>query len=104
MEAIVYITSGSREEAERIAEVLVREKLVACVNIFEITSFFEWKGDLEKCREYAMICKTVEERFEEIEKRVRELHSYELPCIIMWRLDRGHEEFMKWIRESCGMG
>ncbi|MBC7110078.1 MAG: divalent-cation tolerance protein CutA [Archaeoglobi archaeon] len=103
MEAIVYITSGSREEAEKIAEALVKERLVACVNIFEITSFFEWKGSFEKCTEYAMICKTVEERFEEIKKRVKELHSYELPCIIVWRLDGGNEEFLRWIRESCGM-
>lgn len=101
MEAMVYVTTPSREEAEKIAETLVKERLVACVNIHEISSFFIWEGKLEKCTEYAMICKTVEEKFGEIEKRVREFHSYELPCIIMWRLDRGNQDFLKWIRESC---
>jgi periplasmic divalent cation tolerance protein len=104
MEAIVYITCGKREEAEKIAQILVKEKLVACVNIHEITSIFEWKEKMEKCTEYAMICKTAEENFKKIEKRVRELHSYELPCIIFWRIDGGNRDFLDWIKESCGFG
>jgi periplasmic divalent cation tolerance protein len=96
MFSIVYITASTFEEAKEIGRVLVEERLAACANIFPITSIFQWKG-MQIASEVAIIAKTKLEKVEEIIARVKQIHSYELPCIIAWRIDQGYEPFLKWI-------
>lgn len=80
---IVLMTASSKEEAERIAEALVNEGLAACVNVVEsCRSFYRWKGNLVRDSEVLMLAKTHRSKFREIEKRVSELHSYDVPEII----------------------
>ena len=95
------MTAANRDEAGRIADALVREKLAACVNVLgEISSVYEWKGTLEHATEVAMIAKTTREKYPELEKQVKQLHSYECPCMVAWPIAVGHAPFLDWIKAS----
>lgn len=102
MFSIVYITAGNPDEAKRIGRKLVEERLAACVNIFPITSIFRWKDGIDEADEFGMIVKTKTARVKQIEKRVKELHSYEVPCVISHKIDEGSENYLDWIDSSIG--
>ncbi len=100
MFSIVYITAGDMDEAKRIGRKLVEERLAACANIFPITSIFRWKGKIDEGGEFGIIIKTKTRQVKEIENRVKQLHSYEVPCVVSFRMDEGSEDYLKWIEES----
>ncbi len=100
MFSIVYITAGDMDEAKKIGRKLIEERLAACANIFPITSIYRWKKNIEKAHEFVVIVKTKSAKVAEIEKRVKELHSYEVPCVISFRIDGGSEDYIRWIDES----
>ena len=100
MFSIVYITAGDMEEAKKIGRTLVEERFAACVNIFPITSIFRWKDNIDEAHEFGIIVKTKTEKVKEIENRVKELHSYEVPCVVSFRINEGSADFLKWIDES----
>lgn len=100
MFSIVYITAGDMEEARKIGKILIEERLAACVNIFPITSIFRWKNNIEDAQEFGIIVKTKSRKVKEIEKRVKEIHSYEVPCVIAFRIDGGSGDYIKWIDGS----
>ncbi|MDP2766759.1 MAG: divalent-cation tolerance protein CutA [Candidatus Methanoperedens sp.] len=100
MFSIVYITAGDMEEAKKIGRTLVEERFAACVNIFPITSIFRWKGNIDEAQEFGIIVKTKTQKVKEIEKRVKELHSYEVPCVVSFNIEEGSADFLKWIDES----
>ncbi len=100
MFSIVYITTGNLEEARKIGRTLIEERLAACVNIFPITSIFRWKDKIDESDEFGMIVKTKSGKVRAIEKRVKEIHSYEVPCVVSLRMDEGSEDYLKWIKES----
>ena len=104
MFAIVYITTSGVEESEKIGEMLVKERLAGCVNIIpSIKSFYWWDDKIEEDEESILIVKTIEENVKEIIKRVKELHSYENPCIIHLPIKGGSEDYLKWLlREIRG--
>ena len=98
---VVYITAKDMEEAKKIKEFNVEEKLAACVNIFpEIKSCYWWKGEKEKADEVALIAKTKKDLVDKLTKRVKEIHSYDVPCVIALPIVGGNEDFLKWIGES----
>ena len=96
----VYITAKDEREAEKIAITLVKERLAACVNIFPIKSIYRWKGEIQREKEVAMLVKTKDKLINKIIKRVKELHSYKVPCIVSLPIEKGYTEFLKWIDES----
>ena len=80
---MVEITAPSAEEAERIGRTLVEERLAACVNLLGgIHSIYRWQGAVEEADEVAMIAKTTATRFAALDRRVRELHGYDVPCVV----------------------
>jgi Uncharacterized protein involved in tolerance to divalent cations len=97
MYSTVYITVKDVEEAEKIARALVEEKLVACVNYWPITSAFRWEGVIEEAAEVAMICKTKTALASQAIARIKELHSYETPCVTSWKIDAGSESYLEWV-------
>mgnify|MGYP006304187243 CR=1 FL=1 len=97
---IAYIPCGSEEEAEKISEALVKEKLIACANIYQSKSIYEWQGELKREGEWTIFAKTLPEKFEKIEKRVKELHSYELPCIIAMPIQEGNKTYLDWVKKT----
>ncbi len=97
---LIYITTKDEEEAKKIGKTLVEEKLVACVNIHPIKSICWWEGKIAEESEIAMFVKTKAELVDEVIKRVKELHSYEVPCIISLPIEKGYPDFLKWINQS----
>lgn len=98
---IILSTVGNTEEAEKIAEQLVHARLVACVNIVpSIRSIYWWNQSVQKDTEALMIMKTDREKFADVEKMIRSLHSYEVPEIISLPLDNGSQGYLKWLESS----
>jgi periplasmic divalent cation tolerance protein len=100
-ELLVFVTTPNNDEAARIAEALVSERLAACVNIIAaIESIYRWEGKVTRDSEALMIIKTTEERYPELERRVKELHSYSTPEVVAIRIERGSEQYLNWLRDS----
>jgi periplasmic divalent cation tolerance protein len=97
---LVYITAKDEEEAQIIGKALVEEKLAACVNIHPIRSIFRWQGEINQEDEMAILAKTRAELANEVISRVKELHSYEVPCIVVLPLETGNPDFLEWISQS----
>jgi len=98
---IILTTTSSIENAEKIARVLVEEKLAACVNIIpKIISYYYWEGKLNRDEELVLLIKTTQERVEDVRRRIKELHVYQLPEIISIDISGGDSEYLRWIFES----
>jgi periplasmic divalent cation tolerance protein len=99
----VYMTAGSREEAERIGKALVEKRVAACVNIIDaMHSIYRWEGAIQKDREVVMIAKTTRRRLPELIDTVNAMHSYDCPCIISFDIDGGNPAFLAWIGAEVG--
>lgn len=100
---IVYITTENREEARKIGSALVEKKLVACVNIIDgMESMYRWKGKVESDNECILIAKTTKAHVDELTNVVKEVHSYEVPCIITYKIseDEGNPDYIDWLHQS----
>ena len=98
------MTVGSIKEAKQIGRILVKQNLVACVNILEnMTSIYKWKDDLEEDGEVVMTAKTRKTRMTKLIKTVTELHSYECPCILELPIEGGNPEFLRWIETETDL-
>ncbi len=98
---LVYITAENIEQARKIGNTLVEERLVACVNILpDMQSIYWWEGKVEESNEAAIIAKTIQANIEKIKLRVKELHSYDCPCIIAINIEDGNTEYLDWIENS----
>ena len=98
---IVFITVPNFDVGEKIGSTLVEEKLAACVNITsQIKSLYFWKGNVENDSEYLLIIKTRKDKFENLEKRVKEIHPYEVPEIVAIPIILGSKDYLDWIDET----
>lgn len=95
---MVYMTVADDAEAEKISRDLLEKKLVACTNIFpKIRSLYWWEGRIADDREVVVVAKTREENIDQVISRVREIHSYDCPCIVSWDIGEGNPDFLEWI-------
>lgn len=95
---LIYITASSDEEAYKIGSTLVTERLAACANLVPgVTSLFWWEGRIQESREVTIILKTRSDLVERLTDRVRELHSYECPCVVALPIVGGNQPFIDWI-------
>jgi periplasmic divalent cation tolerance protein len=95
----VYITASSMDEANRIADAVVGERLAACANILPgMTSIYRWKGKVERVEECVLILKTRAALFGQLEARVKALHSYDTPCIVALPVTAGNAGYLEWIQ------
>ncbi len=98
---IVLVTCSSEEEGLKIANALVEGHLAACVNlVYPIRSIYRWEGKIWDEKEWLLIIKTQKQRFGEVEKRVKSLHSYSLPEIISLPIVEGSPSYLQWIKEN----
>lgn len=98
---VVLITASGEEEAGRMANILVEEKLAACCNIVPvIRSIYRWEGKICDDTEALIIVKSKKSLFPSIEKRVRELHSYQVPEIIAFPLSDGSASYLDWLHQQ----
>lgn len=95
---LVLVTVDSEEQALLIARTLVDERLAACVNLVaRVRSIYRWQGAIEDAREHLLIIKTRAALYSRVERRVRELHSYETPEILSIALDAGDKRYLEWL-------
>jgi periplasmic divalent cation tolerance protein len=98
---VIFITTSSLDEAEKIGRALVEEKLVACSNIVSpIRSIYRWQGKICDDKEALIILKTKKKLFKQIEQRVKALHSYEVPEIISMPIIEGSNEYLSWLENE----
>ena len=98
---MVYVTCASREEAKKIGEALVKERLAACANVLgETESVFFWENELKHEKETVLLLKTKESAYAAVEKRVKELHSYDMPCVLAFKPVKGSKEFLDWVERA----
>ena len=97
----VYITARTPKEARRLADILLKERLIACANIIpRIESAYHWKGRIEKHPEALLIGKTKASLKNEILKTVKAHHSYTVPCINFLPVDLGNQDYRKWLEKE----
>jgi periplasmic divalent cation tolerance protein len=96
----VFVTCGSEEEALKIARALVDEKLAACANLVSpIRSIYRWEGKVWDEKEWLLILKSQRGKYQELEERVKALHSYSVPEIIALPITEGSSSYLRWIEE-----
>lgn len=95
---IALSTTGSVEDAERIARALVEQGVAACVNVVPgVVSFYRWKGALERDAETLLVIKTMGERLEALRAALLALHPYELPELVALPIGDGHRPYLDWL-------
>ncbi len=99
---VIFCTTPNMKEAKNIARVLVQEKRAACVNIIPgLVSVYEWEGKIVEDNEVLLVIKTQE--FDKVATRIKELHSYEVPEIISFEVDKADEAYAAWVKSVVGI-
>jgi len=94
----ISTTTETKEQAQKIAQYLVEQKLAACVQVTgPIESLYRWKGKIETANEWLCLIKTREDLFDKVETAIKKLHSYETPEIIAVPILKGSKEYLHWI-------
>lgn len=95
---VVYVTTSSLEEGRAIGRHLVEERLAACVNLLPgMESIYRWQGGIETAQETVLIAKTRAVLVDQLNARVRELHSYDCPCVVALPIAAGNPAYLRWI-------
>jgi periplasmic divalent cation tolerance protein len=98
---IVLSTAGSEQEARKIAHILVKRRLAACVNIVpQIQSIYRWKGEIESAQEWLLLIKTRADKFPAVRDAIGELHSYEVPECIVVAIEDGSLRYLQWLEKA----
>ena len=98
---VVFITTANREEAARLADMLVGSRLAACVQILpEIESVYRWNGKVQREAEVLLFAKSTRDKFDELDRQVRAIHSYEVPEVLAIPVAAISEPYRKWLEES----
>lgn len=99
----VYVLFANAEEAERIGRSVVEERLAACINILgPVRSIYRWQGAIETAEEVAAILKTSHAEADALVTRIAGLHSYDVPCIVTWAIDKVLASYADWVGDSVG--
>jgi periplasmic divalent cation tolerance protein len=102
---ILLCTCASREEARRIAEALVEERLAACVTVLPpVESIYRWQGKVERAEELQILVKSTSEKFPALSQRITELHSYDTPEILAVPIAEGSARYLAWLHEETSGG
>lgn len=100
---IVLTTTGSEDEARKMAHHLVENRLAACVNIVpQVESIYRWQGEVESSREWLLVIKSTAEKFPAVRDAIRELHSYDLPECIAISIEEGSPQYLQWLAAAVG--
>ncbi len=98
---VLLTTVDRRKKAEELARKVVEERLAACVTLIPgATSLYRWKGKMERAGELVLLMKTLRPR--ELMRRLKELHPYEVPELLVLRAGEVSEEYLRWAREETG--
>jgi periplasmic divalent cation tolerance protein len=102
MDSLLVITNlPDRESADRLATLLIEQRLAACVNILApCNSVYHWQGEIQHDEEHPLLIKTAQDRYAELEASIRANHPYELPEIIAVSIDVGLPAYLQWVESE----
>ena len=101
---VVFMTAANSEEATRLADMLVGAHLAACVQILpEIESVYRWQGKIERSSEVLLLAKTTRAKFDDLEREVRALHSYDTPEIVAVPIVAGSAPYLEWLVQAADL-
>ena len=99
----VYAVFADAAEAERIGRIVVEERLAACINTLGgVRSIYRWQGAVESADEVAAILKTSHAQADALIARIAALHSYDVPCIVTWPINKLLASYADWVEDSVG--
>jgi len=94
----VFVTCPDSGTAESIARAVVAEGLAACANLLPgMRSIYRWQGAVEEATEVVLLLKSRRDLFDRLERRIRDLHPYDVPCIVAWPIIAGHKPYLEWL-------
>lgn len=97
----LYAVFANAEEAERIGRTVIEERLAACINILgPVRSIYRWQGKIESADEVAAIFKTHDWNSDALIERIAALHSYDVPCIVTWPIDKILRSYADWVEDN----
>lgn len=96
----VLVTYPDEQTARMISKSLVDRRLAACSNIFPIESIYRWDGEVKESSEYASLIMIRPKDFSLVEEFIRDIHPYEVPCIVQYHIENGLRDYMSWIITS----
>ena len=97
-QTLIYITAATRDEAVSIGRTLVESRLAACANVLAgITSIYWWEGAVTEDDEVSLLVKTREELVDKVVEKVKEINSYDCPCVVSFPISGGNPAFLEWI-------
>ncbi len=95
---VIFVTTKDKEEAERISQLLLKERLIACANIISpVTSFFHWVGKTEKVEECLIVMKSRRDLFAQVTEHVKSAHSYDVPEVLAVPIVEGSKAYLDWM-------
>lgn len=100
---LLYVTTPNKTEAKKIGRAVVEEGWAACANIIDgMESIYTWKGEIQEDKECVLIIKTHYSRVKKVTRLVKEMHSYDCPCVISITLaeNEGNEEYLDWLEKT----
>jgi periplasmic divalent cation tolerance protein len=98
----LYLTAANQAEAEKISRTLVEERLAACANVLgPIRSFYWWQGKVQDDSEVAFLLKTRTDLVDRVVARVKQLHSYTVPCVVTWPIEAGNPDYLAWVEKEA---
>lgn len=98
---IGYVTFKNKTQAQKICSALVKNKLIACANIFSShTAIYEWDSKLSSSKEVAALIKTTKKLSPKVTAEIQKMHSYQIPCIVYWPISHGHSDYLKWLKQQ----
>ena len=97
---MIYITCKDEDEAVEISRALLDKRLVACANMFPVRSLYRWEGKMEDEGEVAVLYKSRAELAGRVTEEIRALHSYDVPCIEVVKVEGGNPDYLKWVGDE----
>jgi periplasmic divalent cation tolerance protein len=95
---VILVTTKDKLEAEKISQLLLKERLIACANIVNpVTSFFYWVDKIDKAEECLIVMKSRMDLFEQVAEQVKQLHSYEVPEILAVPIVESSKTYLDWM-------
>ena len=103
MAVIAVLTNlPDSDSAFNLARELVQLRLAACANVLPgVTSFYRWEGREEQASEFTVLIKSTRDRYEELERAIRERHPYSVPEIVAWPIALGSADYLRWVEDEC---
>ncbi|SRR5690554_2986442 len=101
----VFMTAGDKEEAQRIAQAIVEQRLAACVQVLgPIYSSYWWEDELETAEEYLCLMKSDRRVYDELEAAIKKVHSYDTPEILAMPVTAGNPDYLQWLQQELKQG